>query len=102
MAIRATIEDIVNEREALYIRLDHISSVSGDGSTCWARVRGYESRLAFLAKRNLRWEGAFEFIPDITLPLWPQAYAALKDLLAASGDPLAAKLSGGKIDDVLE
>lgn len=77
MAIEATVTTLHGESRKLYIRLNNVES-SNHGVTTQAKFRGFLSRDAFVGGFHFVWEQDLEFLADVTLPLWSQAYAALK------------------------
>lgn len=94
MAIQANIETMFGEQRELYIRLNNVE-VSNHGVPATALARGFLSQAAFQAGKHFVWEGTFEFVSDVSQPLWTQAYAELKTKLTDPTDPLGAKLSAG-------
>lgn len=83
MAIKAKIETLYGEERECYIRLNNVEA-SNHNWPCIAVFRGYASREAFENGKAFLWEQAVEFKPDVTKPIWEQAYRALKE-----GDPAA-------------
>lgn len=77
MAIKATVTDAYGEERNLYIRLNNMES-SNHGVSSLAKFRGFLNQQAFNDKRHYLWEYDIELIADVSLPLWPQAYDALK------------------------
>ena len=77
MAIQATVETTFGERRDLYIRLNNVEA-SNHGVAATALFRGFASKDAYAAGKQFMWEHAVEFAPDVALPLWTQAYSALK------------------------
>jgi hypothetical protein len=80
MAIKATLETSYGEERELYIRLNNIEA-SNHGVTSTAMFRGFLSEEAFNAGKQFLWEHTVEFTPDVSKPLWEQAYKALKAVL---------------------
>lgn len=77
MAIQATVTTKYGEDRSLYIRLNNMES-SNHGVASQAKFRGFLSQEAFLAGKHYLWERDVEFVADVALPLWPQAYEVLK------------------------
>ena len=77
MALQATVTDAYGEERNLYIRLNNIES-SNHGVASSAKFRGFLNQDAFNDKRHYLWEQDIEFIADVSQPLWPQAYEAVK------------------------
>lgn len=77
MAIKATVIDSFGEERSLYIRLNNVES-SNHGVASTAKFRGFISQQAFIDKCHYLWESDIAFDADVSRPLWPQAYAALK------------------------
>jgi hypothetical protein len=65
------------ESRTLYIRLNNVE-VSNHGVAALATFRGFASAEAFEAGARFMQEWTVEFLADVSLPIWPQAYAALK------------------------
>jgi hypothetical protein len=93
VAIQATIETDYGESRSLYIRINSVE-VSNHGLASSALVRGYLSQDAFAAGKPYVWEREVQFTPDVSQPVWPQAYSVLKQALQDSTDSLEARLSG--------
>ncbi|WP_157971050.1 hypothetical protein [Pseudogemmobacter bohemicus] len=74
----AVIKQFGEDRE-VYIRLNNIEA-NNHGVPALALFRGFISRAAFEAGAHYVWEASVEFASDVTLPLWPQAYAALVEV----------------------
>ncbi len=77
MAIQATVTTQFGEDREVYIRLNNIEA-SNHGVPASALFRGFLSREAFEAGAHYVWETQVEFQPDVSQPLWPQAYEELK------------------------
>lgn len=77
MAIIAEVETKFGERRELYIRLNNVEA-SNHGVSSYALFRGFVSEEAFRAGAHYVWEQTVEFTPDVSQPLWGQAYDALK------------------------
>ncbi|VVP78383.1 hypothetical protein [Pseudomonas fluorescens] len=77
MAIQATVTTVYGEERLLYIRLNNMET-SNHGVTSQAKFRGFLSMEAYDNKNHFMWEQDIEFIADVSQPLWPQAYEALK------------------------
>lgn len=78
MAIQATVTTEFGEERNLYIRLNNIET-SNHGVTSQVKFRGFLSQEAFDDKKHYMWECDIEFVADVSQPLWPQAYTALKE-----------------------
>jgi len=77
MAIQATVNTEYGEARNLYIRLNNIEA-SNHGVPCNVKFRGFVSQEAFKEGSRYLWEVDIEFIADVALSLWTQAYDALK------------------------
>lgn len=77
MAIQATVTTEYGESRRLYIRVNNIET-SNHGVPSNVKFRGFLSREAFDTGARSVWEADMEFMADIAVPLWPQAYEALK------------------------
>lgn len=76
MAIKATVTTQFGEDREVYIRLNSIEA-SNHGVLAQALFRGFLSKAAFESGAHYVWECGVEFAPDVSAPIWPQAYAAL-------------------------
>lgn len=76
MAITATVTTQFGEDRVVYIRLNNLEA-NNHGMPAQALFRGFLSAEAFAAGSHYVSEHSVEFTPDVSLPLWPQAYAAL-------------------------
>ena len=76
MAIKASVPTQFGEDREVYIRLNNVEA-SNHGATSLALFRGFLSKEAFKAGSHYVWEKWVEFTPDVSQPIWPQAYAAL-------------------------
>lgn len=76
MAIKATVTTVFGEEREVYIRLNSIEA-SNHGWASHALFRGFLTKEAFQAGAHYVWEKEIEFTPDVSQPIWPQAYAAL-------------------------
>ena len=76
MAISATLMTTFGEERTCYIRLNSCEASNHDVLTP-ALFRGFLTKEAFEAGNHYVWEQSVEFLADVSLPLWPQAYAAL-------------------------
>lgn len=76
MAIQATVPTQFGEDRNCYIRLNNIEA-SNHGVPATALFRAFLSQEAFEAGSHFVAEFNVEFTPDVSLPLWPQAYSAL-------------------------
>jgi hypothetical protein len=77
VAIKTTQEASFGETRELYVRLNNLE-VSNHGVSSVALFRGYLSKEAFDAGKPYVFEKEVEFTANVALPLWDQAYAALK------------------------
>lgn len=77
MAIQAKVDTEYGEERSLYIRLNNIEA-SNHGVPCNVKFRGFISKEAFDSGSRYLWEKDIEFLADVSLPLWTQAYEALK------------------------
>lgn len=77
MAIQATVATEYGEDRSLYIRLNNLES-SNHGVASKAKFRGFLSQETFADGKHYLWERDIEFVADVSLPLWPQAYEVLK------------------------
>lgn len=77
MAILATVVTEYGEERNIYIRLNNIEA-SNHGVPCNVKFRGFLSKEAFDSGKRYLWEKDVEFLADVNLPLWTQAYEALK------------------------
>lgn len=78
MALLAEVETIHGEKRKLYIRLNNVE-VSNHGVGSRALFRGFLSEQAFKEQKHFLWEEYIEFKPDVSKPVWEQAYAALSE-----------------------
>lgn len=77
MGLTVNIETNYGVSQAAYVRLNNME-VSNNGCKAVALFRGYLSKDAYEEGKGYLWEQTIEFDADVTLPLWPQAYAALE------------------------
>lgn len=78
MAIQCTItSSIGTEVSDAYIRVDTLQGHKGEMQ---GTANAYLSEQAWLGGAGYVAQFAFSFTPNPSAPLWPQAYAALKDL----------------------
>lgn len=77
MAIQTVVKTEYGEERSLYIRINNIEA-SNHGVASNAKFRGFLNKEAFEAGARSVWELDMEFLADVALPLWPQAYEALK------------------------
>lgn len=85
MAVAATMETNFGEQRQLYIRLNNVEGVNNHASPGVARFRGYVSHEAFQAGKAFVWERLVEFTPNVSQPIWPQAYDGLKAMPDLAG-----------------
>lgn len=76
MAIKATVTTLYGEQREVYIRLNSIEA-SNHGWPSHALFRGFLSKEAFKAGSHYVWEKEIQFAPDVSQPIWQQAYASL-------------------------
>lgn len=76
MAIKAIVPTQFGEDREVYIRLNNVEA-SNHGAMSLALFRGFLSKEAFQSGAHYVWEQWIEFTPDVSQPLWEQAYAAL-------------------------
>lgn len=76
MAIKAKVTTPFGEDRELYIRLNNVEA-SNHHAASVALFRGFLSKEAFQAGSSFLWEKQIEFTPDVSKPLWQQAYVAL-------------------------
>lgn len=76
MAIIAKVTTPFGEDRELYIRLNNVEA-SNHGAASLALFRGFLSKDAFKAGSHYVWEKWIEFTPEVSQPLWSQAYKAL-------------------------
>lgn len=86
MAIHVSAVTAFGETRTLYIRLNNMEA-SNHGQPAVALFRGYLTKEAFESGKHYVWERTIRFMTDVSLPLWEQAYDALKML--ADGEPSA-------------
>lgn len=79
MAVKAKVMTMFGEERDVYIRLNNIEA-NNHGQPAHALFRGFLSKEAFEAKAHYVWEREIAFKANVGLPLWEQAYAALKGL----------------------
>lgn len=79
MAIIADVDTGTEEGGAtrqLYVRLNNVEA-SNHGAEAHALFRGFASEKAYRTGKRFVWETTITFKPDVSQPLWEQAYAAL-------------------------
>jgi len=79
MGLKATMPTTFGETRELYFRVIS-AEVSNHGVCSTALVRGFLSQEAYALGKAYVFEHEVSFMADVTLPLWPQVYAALKAL----------------------
>lgn len=77
MAIQTLVTTEYGEDRSLYIRVNNIET-SNHGVPSNVKFRGFLSKEAYEAGARSVWELDMEFLADVALPLWPQAYEAFK------------------------
>jgi hypothetical protein len=77
MAVSIKLETIHGETRELYVRLNNIES-NNHGQPSIALFRGFLSEQAFRDGRHYLFEELVEVDADVSLPLWQQAYDALR------------------------
>tara|TARA_R110002049_G_C9119109_1_gene558240 strand:+ start:1498 stop:1749 length:252 start_codon:yes stop_codon:yes gene_type:complete len=75
MAIIAKVNTPAMGEMELYIRINN-SEISNHNVPSVALLRGFASGEAFNSGKSYLWEEEVSFIADVSLPLWPQIYAA--------------------------
>lgn len=76
MAIKIKEETQFGEERDLYVRLNNLEA-SNHGVKAVALFRGFLSEQAYDDGKHYVFEKKVEFDPDVSRPLWEQAYAAL-------------------------
>jgi hypothetical protein len=76
MGILTTVMTLIGEERECYIRLNNME-VSNHDLPATALFRGFLSQQAFSNAAHYVWEQSVSFTPDLSLPLWAQAYDAL-------------------------
>ena len=76
MALIATVPTAYGEDRELYIRLNNVEA-SNHHAASVALFRGFLSKAAFQSGASFLWEKQIEFTPDVSKPIWQQAYVAL-------------------------
>jgi|GEM_PF-2423893 len=79
MAVTVMLETPYGETRTTYVRINSVST-NNHGVSSSVLFRGYINREAFKAAAAYTWEKEIEIILDISEPLWPSIYAALKNL----------------------
>jgi len=77
MAIKVSVKTIHGETRELYVRLNNVEA-SNHGVSSNALFRGFVSQEAFENGSHYIYEEFIKFFPNVDLPLWQQAYDALK------------------------
>ena len=77
MAVKAKVQTLFGEEREVYIRLNSVEA-SNHGWASHALFRGFLSKEAFQSGSHYVWEKEIEFFPDVSKPVWEQAYEALK------------------------
>lgn len=85
MAILTSLETNTGETKELYLRVNN-AEVSNHGNKAIALVRGFISKQAFENGKHFAHEEVIEFDADVALPVWEQAYVAMKDKYPDSVD----------------
>ncbi len=93
MGLERKITTQFGEDRELYIRLNNVEA-SNHGVTSHALFRGFLSEQAYQGGAAFMWERAVEFTPDVSKPIWKQAYEALEAELDAE-DRAPAPIDGG-------
>lgn len=83
MAINANLDTTFGETRELYVRVNNVE-VSNHTAPSVALVRGFLSEQCYRDGKPFVFEHQVEFDADVALPLWPQAYAAIKALPACA------------------
>lgn len=79
MAVTASLLTPHGETRELYVRVNNVEA-SNHGELATFLFRGFISQEAFAAGGSFMWEEEVQGMVDVSLPLWPQAYAFLKSL----------------------
>ena len=78
MAIKKVVTDIVGRELELYIRLNSVE-VSNHGVSSNFLFRGFESKEHFMNGDRFLWEYETTAEIDVSVNIWEQAYALIKD-----------------------
>jgi hypothetical protein len=80
VALKIKLPTAFGETRALYVRVNNVEQMTNhdEAGPDAVRFRGYLSKAAFDARANFAWEMILPCRIDVSKPLWPQAYAALK------------------------
>lgn len=76
MAILENVETSYGENKEIYIRLNNVE-VSNHGEHAFAIFRGFFNKEAFLNGKSFIYEKHVKFTPNVSEPMWEQAYKAL-------------------------
>ena len=77
MALQKRVIDDLGRDIELYVRLNS-AEVSNHGIAGHFLFRGYASKDAFIGGGRFLWEESLEVPIDASLPIWPQAYDAIR------------------------
>jgi hypothetical protein len=76
MGIMHTTMTDYGETRTMYVRLNNLEA-SNHGMPASALFRGYINKAAYQAGAKYVWEREVSFTPDLSKPLWTEAYNAL-------------------------
>jgi len=79
MGIKGTVNTEFGETRELYIRLNNVEA-NNHGAGSYALFRGFLSKESFESGGKYMWEQRVSFHPDVSLPIWEQAYDHLKTM----------------------
>lgn len=97
MAVTTRIETDFGDKRDVYIRLNNVE-VSNHGVEATALFRGFANEAASRGGKRYLWEREIVFAADVALPIWPQAYAALRGF-----DPvLPVEIELAQADEAIE
>lgn len=77
MALQKRVIDDLGRDVELYVRINS-ADVSNHGVPSGFLFRGYESKDAFLGGGRYLWERLIDTSIDVSSPIWPQAYDAIR------------------------
>lgn len=77
MALQKRVIDDLGRDVELYVRLNSVE-ISNHGVGGHLLFRGYASKEAFTGGGRFLWEQSLEVSIDVSLPIWAQAYAAIR------------------------
>lgn len=77
MALQKRVIDDLGRDVELYVRLNS-AEISNHGVTSHFLFRGYASKEALIEGGRFLWEQSLEVSIDVSLPIWAQAYDAIR------------------------